>query len=105
MNHYLKVLQDYCKQNPPNHGNAESIMEFFYWHYAENNPIDNQKIRDGFAQIRQQYPHLPMQEFDPLFTTVSDLCVEHERLAFLEGLRLGVTLMVELAGREPEWNR
>ncbi len=43
-------------------------MEFLYRHYAENNPIDNQKIRDGFAQIRQQYSHLSMQKLDPIFT-------------------------------------
>lgn len=96
MNHYLKALQDYCKRNSLNHGDAESGIEFLYWHYAENNPIDSRKIRDGFASIRQQYPHLSMQEFDPIFTTVSDLCVEHERLAFLKGLRLGMTLMTEL---------
>ncbi len=100
MNHYLKALQDYCKRNPLNHGDAESVMEFLYWHYTECNPIDNQKIHDGFAQIRHQYPHLSMQEFDPIFTTVSDLCLEHEHLAFLEGLRLGVTLMMELANNQ-----
>ncbi len=100
MQKYIKALRDYCKQNPLNHGDAESVMEFLYWHYAEFNPIDNRKIRDGFAQIRRQYPHLSMQEFDPIFTTVSDLCVEHERRAFLEGLRLGVTLMTELAEKE-----
>ncbi len=96
------IKTGYCKQNPLNLGDAESVMEFLYWHYAENNPIDSGKIRDGFAKIRQQYPHLSMQEFDPIFTTVSDLCVEHERLAFLEGLRLGVTLMMEIAERETE---
>ncbi len=101
MQHYIEALRDYCKQNPLNHGDSESVMEFLYWHYAENNPIDNQKIRDGFAQIRQQYPHLSMEEFDPIFTTVSDLCMEHEHLAFLEGLRLGVTLMMELGDGKP----
>lgn len=100
MNHYLKALQDYCKQDPLNHGDAESVMEFLYWHYAENNPIDSRKIREGFAKIRQQYPHLSLEKFDPIFTTVSDLCVEHEHLAFLEDLRLGVTLMIELAEKE-----
>ncbi len=95
MQHYIKALQNYCKQNPLNHGDAESVMEFLYWHYAENNPIDNKKIRNSFAKLRQQCPHRSMEEVDPIFTTVSDLCVEHERLAFLEGLRLGVTLMME----------
>ncbi len=102
MQKYIKALRDYCKQNPQNHGDAESVMEFLYWHYAEFNPIDNRKIRNSFAKLRQQYSHLSLQEFDPIFTTVSDLCVEHERLAFLEGLRLGVTLMMELAGSETE---
>ncbi len=97
MQHYIDALRYYCQRNPLNHGDAESVMEFLYWHYAEFNPIVNQKIRDGFTQIRRQYSHLSMEEFDPIFTTVSGLCVEHERLAFLEGLRLGMTLMMELA--------
>ncbi len=42
-----------------------------------------------------------MQEFDPIFTTVSNLRLEHEHLAFLERLRLGVTLMVELTEGKP----
>ncbi len=100
MQNYIKALQDYCKQNPLNHGGAESVMEFLYWHYAENNPIDNQKIRNSFTKLRRQYPHLSLEEFDPIFTVVSDLCAEHERLAFLEGLRLGVTLMTELANNQ-----
>lgn len=100
MQHYIKALRDYCQQNPLNHGDAESVMEFLYWHYAEINPIDNRKIRDSFAKLRQQYPHLSLEKFDPIFTTVSDLCVEHEHLAFLEGLRLGVTLMTELVNNQ-----
>ncbi|MDO5151906.1 MAG: hypothetical protein Q4D50_00900 [Eubacteriales bacterium] len=96
MQNDIKALQDYCKQNPLDHGGAESVMEFLYWNYAENNPIDNQKIQNSFAKLRRQYPHLSLEEFDPIFTTVSGLCEEHERLAFLEGLRLGVTLMTEL---------
>ncbi len=102
MQQHIKALRNYCKQNPLNHGDAESVMEYLYWHYAENNPIDNRKIWDRFSSIRQQYSHLSMQEFDPIFTTVSDLCAGHEHLAFLEGLRLGVTLMIGPAEREPE---
>lgn len=89
------MLLDYYKQNPPNHGDAESVSDLLYWHYVESNPINNQKIRDSFAALRDQFPHPSMQEFDLIFITVSDLCAEYERPAFLEGLRLGVTLMQE----------
>ncbi len=102
MQNYINALQDYCKQNPLNHGEAKSVMEFLYWHYAENNPIDDQNIRNSFAKLRQQYPHLSLEKFDPIFTTVSDLCAKHERLAFLEGLRLGVTLMMEFRQKVAE---
>ncbi len=93
----LKFLEEHFKQNPPNHGDLDSVMEVLHWYYAENNPINNQKIQDGFVKLRSQFQNLSLQEFDPIFDTVSDLCVEHERLAFYEGLHLGVTLMIELA--------
>lgn len=96
MQKYTQVLLDYYKQNPPNYGDADSILELLYWVYAECNPIDDQKIRDGFVHLRNQFPHLSLQEIDPILTTTSDLCLEYERLAFQEGLRLGVMLMQEL---------
>lgn len=100
MQKYIQALADYYKQNPPNRGDAKSVLEVPYWHYTQFNPFDNQEIRDGFSRLRNQFPHLSLQEFDPIFTTVSDLCVDHEQLAFLEGLRLGVVLMQERVGNQ-----
>lgn len=96
MQKYIRALQEYCKQNPPNHSDAQSVMNLLYWTYTEYNPIDDKELKNGFAKLRSQFPHLSLQEFDPVFTIVSDLCADHERLAFYEGLRLGVTLMQEL---------
>ena len=65
MKKYIETLRDYCKQNPLNHGDAESVMEFLYWHYAEFNPIDNQKIRDSFAKLRRQFRTCPWRNLTP----------------------------------------
>lgn len=100
MEKYIEALRDFCKRNPLDHGDADSVMELLYWFYTENNPVDNQKIRDGFAKLRSQFPCISLQEFDPVYMTVSDLCMEHERLAFYEGLRLGTAIMMELYGQE-----
>ena len=97
MEKYIIALQNYCKRNPPNHGDAQSVMNLLYWVYTEYNPIDDQKIKNCFARLRNHFPELDLKQFDPIFVTVSDLCAEHERLAFMEGLRLGVTLMLELS--------
>lgn len=96
MQKHAEVLNAYFKQNPPKCLEADSVLETLYWNYTQGNPINNGKIRELFARLRSQFPHLSMQEFDPIFTLVRDLCIEHERLAFYEGLRLGVTLMTEL---------
>ena len=96
MEKYITALQDYCKQDPPNHGDAESVLNLLYQTYTEYNPIDNQKVKANFIALRNHFPELNLKQFDPIFTTVSDLCLGCEQLAFIEGLRLGVTLMMEL---------
>ena len=96
MQKYIRALQQYCKRNPPNHGDCQSVINLLYWTYTEYNPIDEQKLKDSFAKLQNQFPNLSLQEFDPVFDTVSNLCSSYEQLAFYEGLRLGVTLMQEL---------
>lgn len=91
----LEVLRN-REAHPLDYGDAEIILDVLYWNYAENNPIDNPKIRNGFDDLRSKFPHLSMQEFDPVFNTVSELCLEHERGAFMDGIRLGAMLMEEL---------
>lgn len=76
---------DYCKAHPLDYGDAESLLDVLYWNYAENNLLDNPKIKDGFATLRTQFLHLSMHEFDPVFNTVSELCLEYERAGFEEG--------------------
>lgn len=92
----LDVLRN-CEAHPLDYGDSESLLDVLYWNYAENNPLDNQKIKDGFAALRSQFPHLSMQEFDPVFNTISELCLEHERVAFMDGIRLGMLLLAELS--------
>ena len=46
--------------------------------------------------MRNHFPDVDLQKFDVVFVTVSELCAEHERLAFVEGFRLGMTLLQEL---------
>lgn len=83
------------EQHPPDYGDAESLPDFLYWVYTEYNPIDNDAIKRQFVELRQLLAMSP-QEYDPVFYLISDLCLEHGRMAFIEGLRLGVTLMDNL---------
>lgn len=95
MEKLVEALQQHFDQNPPTYGDAESVLDMLFWHYTEYNQIDNEKIKAQFAKLRD-YLNLPLQEYDKVFYIVGDLCVEHSRLAFREGMRLVLALLQEL---------
>ena len=95
MEKLIEVLQQHFAQNPPDYGNAESVLDMLFWHYTEHNQIDNEAIKTQFAKLRD-YLNLPPQRYDEVFYIVGDLCIEHSRLAFREGMRLILALLQEL---------
>ncbi len=66
MQHYIKALRDYCKQDPLNHGDSESVMEFLYWHYAENNFMDDSTIKADFNERYQLMNGMSLREMDKI---------------------------------------
>ena len=95
MEKLVEVLQQHFAQNPPDCGDSESVLDMLFWHYTEYNQIDNEKIKEQFVKLRD-YLSFPPQEYDEVFYIVSDLCIEHSRLAFCEGMRLVLALLQDL---------
>lgn len=91
-------LKGYLSGNQPNYGqeNIHSILEMLWDSYTMYNPIDNEKIRDQIEALRPVMDVLSWEQENELFDVVSDLCGEYERTAFIEGVRTGVRLAVEL---------
>ncbi|MBO5953081.1 MAG: hypothetical protein J6Q53_03035 [Oscillospiraceae bacterium] len=100
MKQYMNVLKKYLAENRPNYGDGDvrSLLEFLYGHYSATNPIDNEAIRTQFGKLRAHFSFLKEECFDTVFDVVCDLCLEHERLVFLEGTRVGARLALELQG-------
>ena len=74
----------------------QSITEMLYECYTEENPIDTEETKEGFREIDQIMNGLSIQDNNRVFAVVCGLCTQHERQAFLEGLRVGVQLFQEL---------
>lgn len=91
-----ETLKKHIQENPPNYGDADSLMDMLYWYYIDTNTLDNKRIRAHFDSLRLIIP-LSREEYDQVFYIVSDLCLEHGRLAFRLGLLFGVQLMQELS--------
>lgn len=90
-----EMLKKYVAQHPPKSGDAQAVADQLYWHYLENNRMDNDKISVSYATLREK-ANMPPREYDEVLYIVGDLCIEHGRLAFLEGLKIGMLLMQEV---------
>lgn len=92
MDRLAKLLKDYVARNPPVCGDAQAVADQLYWAFMENHRSDNDKTREYYAVLREQV-RLPMREYDEVLYTVSSLSMEYGRIAFIEGLKIGMLLM------------
>lgn len=89
------IVKSFVDQNPPDCGNAQDVVDRLYWCFMEHNRVENRKTNDCYARLREKV-NLPLREYDEVLYIVSDLCLAHGRLAFMEGLKVGILLMQEL---------
>ena len=96
MKNIAAQLEAYCKEHPIQLDDRETILESLYWLHTESVPSDSEKLRNGYARLREQLHFLKLKEYDAVFDTVTELCTESEQIAFYAGVRLGAALIMEL---------
>lgn len=98
MNRYIENLKNFLAEQIPNYSyaDANSILELLYHCYMESNPVDNVVIRYQFKELDSILSHLSLKENDRVFYLVSNLCITHERQAFIDGVHVGMQLFSEL---------
>ena len=96
MKEFLAKLKQRVAEDPPNYGDADSVLGLLYECFNENNPYDNEQIRADFEALYQKMNGMPLQEVDRVIYPVCTLCRDHERAGFVEGVRMGVLLAQEV---------
>ena len=96
MNPYIEKLEQQIADNPPNFGDADSVLGLLYECFNENNPYDNEQIKADFEDLYRKMNGMPLREMDRIVYPVCRLCRDHERAGFVEGIKIGVLLQVEL---------
>lgn len=99
MKEYIRQLKKYIAEHPLDFGDgdAESILEMLHWYYAECNPIYNDQIRQLYARLDRLMEGVSIKENNAVLNVVCDLCAEHQRLAFIAGVKVGILLEQEIA--------
>ena len=92
-------LKAHMEFNPSDTGdpNCGTVLDQIYRAYAESHESDPPEIQNGFRELETFVESLPLPDNNAVFNLCCRLCVDYERKAFLDGLRYGVALMLELS--------
>ena len=96
MKEFLEIMKQCIADNPPNYGDADSVLGLLYECFNENNPYDNEQIRADFNELYQQMNGMSLREMDQIVYPVCKLCRDHEKAGFFEGIKIGIRLREEL---------
>ena len=96
MNPYIAELKRWLEENPPSFGDGDSILTMLYESYSDSNRMDDDQIKTDFRELYQAMNGMPLREMDRIIDSVCALCRDHERAGFVEGVKVGILLTVEL---------
>lgn len=96
MERYVHVLKEYAKSHEPDFGDGESILTLLYEAYSDSNRMDNAQIKADFNELYRHMNGMELREMDKIIYPVCTLCRDHERSGFVEGMKVGIMLALEL---------
>ena len=96
MKKFFETLKKHIAEHPPDCGDADSILGILYEYHAENCPYDNEQIKADFNDLYRQMNGMPLREMDNIIYPVCRLCRDHEKAGFVEGIKIGIRLRMEL---------
>ena len=97
MKTYFEKLRAYIAENPSNFGDGDSVLTLLYEAYAESNRMDDGTIKEDFNELYRQMNGMELREMDKIIYPVCTLCRDHQRSGFVEGVKVGIQLQMELA--------
>lgn len=81
---------------------SEKILEKVWHFYTFDHPIDNEITHNKLMDLETLLQNLSQKRKRRVVREVLDLCVEHEREAYISGIRLGAKLMLEILNMDYE---
>lgn len=95
---FIRALNAYVEAQKTNDhdGDGESLLEMMFNTYTELKGFDNQIIREDFEALYVAMNGKSLQEIDQVIFPVCDLCRDHQKVGFIEGVKVGFILRSEL---------
>lgn len=97
-----KVVQNmirYLKEHPANYqGQVDTLLELLYQAFTEYNSVETPEFKKVIHPLREKLRSLvdTEQDADDYMDIVFSLCATYERQGYMEGIKVGARLMMEL---------
>ena len=97
-----KVVQDviqYLKEHPANYqGQVDTLLELLYQAFTEYNSVETPEFKEVIYPLKEKLRALVEtdEEADEYMDIVFSLCAAYERQGYIEGIKVGARLMLEL---------
>ena len=95
------MLEEYMNKTeseyyPP----VENLLDLIYEHYTENNPVEKNTVAGKVAKAKEKELEEWLRSLDGMNRLVDDYVGDKiplwEKIAFEEGLKVGIRLMMEV---------
>ena len=96
MDKIYDVLRQHTADHQPDFGNGASVLSLLYEAYSECNRLEDDRIKADFNELYRQMNGMTLREMDHILDPVCSLCRDHERIGFVNGIKLGFILNHEL---------
>ena len=93
---YILALKEFALSHEPSFGDGESVLGMLYECHNENSPYDNEQIKTDFNELYRMMNGMELREIDKIIYPVCNLCRDHEKAGFVEGIKIGIRLKAEL---------
>ena len=97
--HYYTFLKE--RQKYSNEHTYFSILSTLWTCYTIGHTIDSQAIRTHYEEVESPLASLSQKKKRACLRSIVELCLEHERIAFQEGIQVGIQLFSELTDTKP----
>ena len=87
----IRMLKDQCREPQ----DAESFLAMLYECYEDLNGLDDKTIKADFDNLYRAMNGKSIREMDEILYPVCTLCRNHQRVGFIEGIKVGIQLAIE----------
>lgn len=96
LSEYFQQLQAQLSVATPD---EESVLALLYDVYSESNAMYDDKIKADFHALYGAMNGMPLREMDQIVYPVCTLCRDHQKTGFIEGIKVGFRLWLEIMGK------